>query len=190
MEHSAFAGGREVGRQARARHRRTFRRLLRRRTLAEQVLVCRRGVEKRYGGETALWPRGRSSRRRRRPCIRGGDVAGVGFAAGRSYRADVAAGGERAARAQFSVGPDSGLMHLSAAVGTPVVSLWGPTDPERTGPYGFDDLVVRGRAPCAPCYVKTCPIDRVCMETIKSGAVLAKIDAALARKGSVRGAAG
>jgi heptosyltransferase-1 len=94
------------------------------------------------------------------------------------------------ARARFSVGPDSGLMHLSAAVGTPVVSLWGPTDPERTGPYGFDDLVVRGRAPCAPCYVKTCPIDRVCMETIKSGAVLAKIDAALARKGSVRGAAG
>lgn len=94
------------------------------------------------------------------------------------------------ARAEFSVGPDSGLMHLSAAVGTPVVSLWGPTDPERTGPYGFDDLIVRGIAPCAPCYVRTCPIDRMCMESIKSPDVLAKVDAALARKGVVHGAAG
>src|SRR5262249_9529569 len=94
------------------------------------------------------------------------------------------------ARAEFSVAPDSGLMHLSAAVGTPVVSLWGPTDPERTGPYGFDDLLVRGSAPCAPCYVKRCPIDRMCMESITSGAVLVKIEAALARKGVVGGAAG
>ncbi|HEY1267261.1 MAG TPA: glycosyltransferase family 9 protein [Candidatus Binatia bacterium] len=94
------------------------------------------------------------------------------------------------ARAEFSVGPDSGLMHLSAAVGTPVVSLWGPTDPERTGPHGFDDLVVRGIAPCAPCYVRTCPIDRMCMESIKSGGVLAKIETAVARKGVMRDAAG
>ncbi|HEX2385055.1 MAG TPA: glycosyltransferase family 9 protein [Candidatus Binatia bacterium] len=91
------------------------------------------------------------------------------------------------ARAEISVGPDSGLMHLSAAVGTPVVSLWGPTDPKRTGPYGFEDLIVQGRAPCAPCYARSCPIGRVCMEAIKSDDVLSKIDAALARKEPLHG---
>ena len=86
-------------------------------------------------------------------------------------------------RAEISVGADSGLMHLSAAVGTPVVSLWGPTDPLRTGPFGGDELIVQGEAACAPCYLKRCPIGRVCMRSITSAAVLAKINLALARKG-------
>jgi heptosyltransferase-1 len=86
------------------------------------------------------------------------------------------------ARAEIAVGSDSGLMHLSAAVGTPVVSLWGPTDPRRTGPYGFEDLIVQGSAPCAPCYVRRCPIGRICMESITCDDVLTKIDAALARR--------
>jgi len=85
-------------------------------------------------------------------------------------------------RAELSVGPDSGLMHISAAVGTPVVSLWGPTDPRRTGPYGFDELIVQGKAVCAPCYLKRCPIGRVCMRSITSDAVVAKIAPALSRK--------
>lgn len=90
-------------------------------------------------------------------------------------------------RAELSVGPDSGLMHLSAAVGTPVVSLWGPTDPRRTGPYHFEGLIVQGSAPCAPCYVRRCPIGRVCMEGIKSEDVLPKIVAALGAKERSRG---
>ena len=94
------------------------------------------------------------------------------------------------ARAELSIGPDSGLMHLSAAVGTPVVSLWGPTDPKRTGPYGFDDLIVRGSAPCAPCYVRRCPIGRICMEAIRSEDVIAKLETALSLKGRTRGVAG
>jgi heptosyltransferase-1 len=89
-------------------------------------------------------------------------------------------------RAELSVGPDSGLMHLSAAVGTPVVSLWGPTDPIRTGPFGYGELIVQGQAVCAPCYLKRCPIGRVCMRSISSEAVLEKIDVALARKGKAR----
>lgn len=91
-------------------------------------------------------------------------------------------------RAEVSVGPDSGLMHISAAVRTPVVSLWGPTDPLRTGPFGYQDLAVQGRAACAPCYLKRCPIGRVCMRSIQSEEVLAKIDAALALRGKLRGA--
>jgi lipopolysaccharide heptosyltransferase II len=94
------------------------------------------------------------------------------------------------ARAEVSVGPDSGLMHISAAVRTPVVSLWGPTDPRRTGPYGYDDFIVQGRAACAPCYLRRCPIGRVCMRSIRSEEVMAQIAAALALKGTPRGAAG
>jgi heptosyltransferase-1 len=85
-------------------------------------------------------------------------------------------------RAQVCVGPDTGLMHLSAAVGTPVVSLWGATNPLRTGPYGYDDLVVKGKADCSPCYRAHCPIGRVCMRSIDVEEVLAMVNKALSRR--------
>ncbi|MGB7947678.1 MAG: glycosyltransferase family 9 protein [Candidatus Binatia bacterium] len=86
------------------------------------------------------------------------------------------------AKAKVAVGPDTGLMHIAAAVGTPVVSLWGATSPRRTGPYGFEDLVIEGRAPCAPCYRKHCPIGRICMQSIGIDEIMAKIEAGLSRK--------
>jgi lipopolysaccharide heptosyltransferase II len=85
------------------------------------------------------------------------------------------------ARAHVAVGPDTGLMHIAAAVGTPVVSLWGATSPRRTGPYGFDDLLVQGRAACVPCYRRRCPIGHVCMKSIGANEIQAKIASALAR---------
>ena len=85
------------------------------------------------------------------------------------------------AQARFCVGPDTGLMHIAAAVGTPVVSLWGATDPIRTGPYGFADLAIQGKADCAPCYLRRCAIGRVCMQSIANEAILAMIDRALER---------
>ena len=86
------------------------------------------------------------------------------------------------AKAKVAVGPDTGLMHLAAAVGTPVVSLWGATSPHRTGPYGFEDLVIEGRAPCSPCYRRHCPIGRLCMQSIGIDEIMAKIEAGLSRK--------
>jgi heptosyltransferase-1 len=47
------------------------------------------------------------------------------------------------ANAQFFVGADSGPLHLAAAMGSPVAGLYGPTDPERNGPYGDRHIVVR-----------------------------------------------
>jgi len=90
------------------------------------------------------------------------------------------------ARARFCLGPDTGLMHIAAAMGTPVVSLWGATDPARTGPYGFGDLVIQGKADCSPCYRKNCSIGRICMQSISVGAILAMIDKALARHETAR----
>ena len=46
-------------------------------------------------------------------------------------------------RAKFLVAADTGPLHLASALGTPVVGLFGPTDPARNGPYSKNDIVVR-----------------------------------------------
>jgi lipopolysaccharide heptosyltransferase II len=69
-------------------------------------------------------------------------------------------------RARIAVGPDTGLMHIAAALRTPVISLWGATSPQRTGPYGYAELVLQGKAPCVPCQRRTCAIGRVCLQSI------------------------
>jgi lipopolysaccharide heptosyltransferase I len=51
---------------------------------------------------------------------------------------------------------DSGPMHLAAAVGTPVVAVFGPTDPALTGPYGKRHVVLRSGIPCSPCMKLYC----------------------------------
>ena len=79
--------------------------------------------------------------------------------------------------AELVISPDSGAMHIAAAVGTPVVSLWGATSAARSAPYGFVDAVLTGEAPCAPCYLKRCPIGRVCMRAVRSEDVLARVAA-------------
>ncbi|HNY81017.1 MAG TPA: glycosyltransferase family 9 protein [Sedimentisphaerales bacterium] len=60
---------------------------------------------------------------------------------------------------------DSGPMHLAAAVGTPVVALFGPTSPERTGPYGAGHAVIRKGLTCSPCFRKSCETME-CMKAI------------------------
>jgi 3-deoxy-D-manno-octulosonic-acid transferase/heptosyltransferase-1 len=68
-------------------------------------------------------------------------------------------------KASLLVTTDSGPMHLAAAMETPVVALFGPTDPARTGPYGKDHAVIRTELPCSPCFLKTCET-RQCMQGI------------------------
>ena len=79
------------------------------------------------------------------------------------------------ARAKLAVGPDTGLMHIAAALNVPVISLWGATDPARTGPWGFEDLAIKGAAPCSPCYLKRCSIGRQCMRSIGIQEIAAKL---------------
>ena len=84
-------------------------------------------------------------------------------------------------RVAVAVGPDSGPSHVAAAVGTPYVSLFGPTSPKRTAPYGSENLVVQARVDCAPCYKKQCPgLDKICMKKISIEKVKEKISEALA----------
>ncbi len=61
---------------------------------------------------------------------------------------------------------DSGPMHVAAALGTPVVALFGSTSPELTGPGLPGDTrnqLLRADAPCSPCFLRECPIDFRCM---------------------------
>jgi heptosyltransferase-1 len=84
------------------------------------------------------------------------------------------------ARSDVAFGPDSGALHVASAVGTPVVSLWGATSAERSAPYGSERHVVHGDAPCAPCFLRDCPIGRVCMRAIAADTVVAHALEALA----------
>lgn len=78
-------------------------------------------------------------------------------------------------RAAAAFGPDTGPMHIAAAAGTRVVSLWGATDPARSAPWDNEDGVIAGSAPCSPCYLRRCPIGRLCMESISPGVVVGKL---------------
>ena len=77
-------------------------------------------------------------------------------------------------KARFVITTDSGPMHLAAAMGKPVVALFGPTDPARTGPYGEGHIIVRAGLPCSPCFLKKCPT-RKCMQDISPEQVFAVI---------------
>jgi heptosyltransferase-2 len=81
-----------------------------------------------------------------------------------------------AARARVVVANDSGPMHLAAAVGTPVVALFGPTDPGRTGPTGAPSEVLDRYVFCSPCYLKECPYRHECMREISVEAVAAAVE--------------
>jgi lipopolysaccharide heptosyltransferase I len=59
-------------------------------------------------------------------------------------------------RASLVIANDSGPMHIAAALGKPLVTLFGPTNPIRTGPYNRPESVVRLDIPCSPCYSRHC----------------------------------
>jgi ADP-heptose:LPS heptosyltransferase len=84
------------------------------------------------------------------------------------------------AAAKLAVGPDTGLMHIAAALKVPVISLWGATDPARTGPYGFESFTIKGTAPCSPCYLKRCAIGRQCMRSIGTDEIAAQLKRVIA----------
>jgi lipopolysaccharide heptosyltransferase I len=52
-----------------------------------------------------------------------------------------------ATRARLFIGGDTGPLHLAAAVGTPIVGIYGPTDPVRNGPFAADDMTLSNRGP-------------------------------------------
>ena len=68
---------------------------------------------------------------------------------------------------------DSGPMHLAAALGTPLVAVFGSTDWTETAPFSDRARVVREETECAPCRLRECPIDHRCMSRVGIGRVAA-----------------
>lgn len=67
---------------------------------------------------------------------------------------------------------DTGPMHIAAAVNTPVVALFGPTAPWRTGPFGQAHRVIRPPMDCSPCFKRQCT-NWCCMDDIHPDSVVA-----------------
>jgi heptosyltransferase II len=77
------------------------------------------------------------------------------------------------------VAGDTGVSHLAAALGTPVVTLFGPTDPTLTAPRGTATVVTHP-VPCAPCHYRVCPIEHPCLDGISAARIVAAVHDALA----------
>ena len=74
------------------------------------------------------------------------------------------------ARLAVLVTNDSGAMHVAAALGTPIVAVFGPTDWNVTKPWSRRARVLRDSPECAPCFLRECPIDHRCMTGVAPGA--------------------
>jgi heptosyltransferase II len=83
------------------------------------------------------------------------------------------------ARADLFVSNDMGLAHISAAVGTKTVVIFGPTNDVATRPFGINAEVIRHDVECSPCMLRECPIDHRCMTRIGVDAVFARAEALL-----------
>jgi lipopolysaccharide heptosyltransferase II len=67
---------------------------------------------------------------------------------------------------------DTGTMHLADFIGTPLVSIFGSTEPTFTGPRSSRSVVIRQKVECSPCFLRECPIDFRCMEEIPMDKVI------------------
>lgn len=72
------------------------------------------------------------------------------------------------------ISTDTGPMHLASAVEVPVIALFGPTAPWRTGPYGNKSIIIRKEMQCSPCFKKECD-SRECMDFITVEEVFQKV---------------
>ena len=70
------------------------------------------------------------------------------------------------ARLRLLLTNDSGPMHLAAALGVPLVAVFGPTDWRETAPAGARHRLVREPVYCSPCLLRECPIDHRCMRRV------------------------
>ena len=85
-------------------------------------------------------------------------------------------------RCDLLITNDTGPMHVAAALGKPLVALFGPTEPRRTGPYGQLENVLRLNLPCSPCLSSRCSIENTdeCLRALPPALVFERVEKLLA----------
>ena len=71
---------------------------------------------------------------------------------------------------------DTGPAHIAAAIGTPIVGIYGPTRPSRNGPWSPDDVTVSRADVCQCHHLRQCRLKTMCLEDIDVGEVLAAVE--------------
>jgi heptosyltransferase-1 len=84
-------------------------------------------------------------------------------------------------RCSLHIAGDTGSAHIAAALGRPVVGIYGPTNPQRVGPYGQRDRVAYQAGLCGSTCPDWCLRNRRCLRTITSTEVISKAQAAIAQ---------
>ena len=70
---------------------------------------------------------------------------------------------------------DTGTMHLAALLRVPTISIFGSTEPLRTGPLGRGHRIFRHHVECSPCFLRECPLDFRCMHAVTNTEVVGAI---------------
>ena len=78
--------------------------------------------------------------------------------------------------AVLMVSGDTGPLHLAAAVGTPIVGIYGPTRPSRNGPWSPHDITVTRDAACRCHHLRTCKVEPMCLLDIQVDEVLSAVE--------------
>jgi len=111
-------------------------------------------------------------------------AAGAAFVAPQTTIGDVV---ELARGASVMVSGDTGPTHLAAAVGTPIVGLYGPTRPERNGPWIPEDVTLSRASICQCHHLRRCKLDTMCLLDIQASEVIDAVERRLASAQQARG---
>jgi lipopolysaccharide heptosyltransferase I len=129
-----------------------------------------RALESRYGLRSlVLWGPGEEP-------LAQDVVAASGGAAAASVRTTIADLVSLAKAATVMISGDTGPLHIAGAAGTPIVGIFGPTDPKRNGPWSEHDVTVSRYSACACHYQRQCRISGWCLLDISPREVMALVE--------------
>jgi heptosyltransferase-1 len=88
-----------------------------------------------------------------------------------------------ARHARLMVSGDTGPLHIAGAVGTPLVALYGPTRPERNGPWDLRDISISRVQQCSCVYERSCRKEKRCIDDISVAEVMSAVHRRMAARG-------
>ncbi len=91
--------------------------------------------------------------------------------------------------ASLMISGDTGPLHIAAAAGTPIVAIFGPTDPHRNGPWDHDDVAVSRFGACGCHYERRCRQQEWCLDSVGVAEITAAVQQRFAGGQNVGGAA-